>query len=82
MAKLPTQYPTIEVADNVLRPALHLVSQMFQRIAIAFNNPDNGETGERPTEQLVVGQQFFDTLLVKPIWWDGVTWVDATGTPV
>lgn len=28
------------------------------------------------------GQMFFDTTLVKPIWWTGTAWVDATGATV
>ena len=29
-----------------------------------------------------IGSQFFRTDLGKPIWWNGTTWVDATGTNV
>lgn len=29
-----------------------------------------------------IGSQFFRTDLGKPIWWNGTSWVDATGTPV
>lgn len=39
----------------------------------------------RPTSS-VLGQQFFDTSLAsgrgKPIYWNGIGWVDATGTYV
>lgn len=34
----------------------------------------SGPTAERPTGPYV-GQQFFDTTLVKPIWWDGAAWI-------
>lgn len=83
MSKLPTQYPAIEVADGILRPVMHFVSQMFQRIAVAFNNPDYGNTSERPTIQLAPGQPYFDTTLNSPVWWDGAAWVlpSATATP-
>ena len=42
----------------------------------------NGPTANRP-KPLWIGQPFFDTTLNKPIFVskDGVTWVDATGTP-
>lgn len=29
-----------------------------------------------------IGYYYFDTTLLKPIWWNGTTWVDATGTEV
>lgn len=41
-----------------------------------------GETEDRPILNLVTGQMFFDTNLGKPIWYDGTSWVDATGTDV
>jgi hypothetical protein len=43
-------------------------------------------TANRPTPtQYEIGLQYFDTTLAangKPIWWNGVAWVDATGTVV
>ena len=41
----------------------------------------SGTTASRPSTS-VVGAQYFDTDLTKPIWWDGTQWVDATGTAV
>lgn len=41
----------------------------------------NGVTGSRPPGP-VVGQQYFDTTLNIPIWFNGTDWVDATGTVV
>ena len=43
----------------------------------------SGTTASRPSTTLS-GAQYFDTDLVKPIWWDnaGSQWVDATGTAV
>lgn len=41
----------------------------------------NGTTAQRPTAS-VVGQHYFDTSIGKPVWWNGSTFVDATGTPV
>lgn len=81
MAKLPTTYPSLLDTGDNFAAVRHFISQMFQRIAVAFNNPDNGATATRPTEQLVVGQVFFDSTLGMPVWWDGAQWVDATGTP-
>jgi len=39
----------------------------------------NGAT--RPTTS-IVGEQFFDTGLGQPIWWDGTSWVDAVASVV
>lgn len=49
-----------------------------------FVDPSRGPTLARPTgfPGLLVGQQYFDTDLGYPIWWDGAQWVDASGTPV
>jgi len=38
----------------------------------------NGITTSRPTSS-ITGLMFFDTTLGQPVWWDGSTWVDATG---
>lgn len=41
----------------------------------------SGVTGSRPGAP-VTGQNFFDTTLGIPIWFDGTTWIDAAGTSV
>lgn len=45
----------------------------------------NGPTTSRPTAS-VIGQHYFDTSLAagngKPITWNGIGWVDSTGTYV
>lgn len=45
-------------------------------------NKHRGASNERPTEGMLVGFEYFDTTLGKPIWWNGNDWVDATGTTV
>lgn len=42
----------------------------------------SGTTAARPATGLQVGQQYFDTSLGHPIWYDGTGWVDATGASV
>jgi hypothetical protein len=42
--------------------------------------PPTGTTAQRPTVR-PTGYAYFDTTLGQPVWWDGATWVDATGTP-
>ncbi len=41
-------------------------------------------TGNRPTSNLLVGMNLFDTTLNKPIWLKNLTptWVDSTGATV
>lgn len=41
----------------------------------------NGTTAGRPTGS-ILGQYYFDTTVGKPIYWNGITWVDATGSGV
>ena len=55
------------------------------RYLYSENYPDKGNSRERPrfkNGSLMKGFQFFDTSLGKPIWWDGVNWVDAVGNRV
>lgn len=40
-----------------------------------------GSTANRPDSPAVF-EQYFDSTLGKPIWYDGVNWVDATGATV
>lgn len=40
-----------------------------------------GNTANRPSNPKL-GQDYFDTELGKPIWWNGSNWVDSTGTSV
>ncbi len=40
----------------------------------------NGTTAGRPVSS-ILGQFYFDTSLGYPVWWDGSTWVDASGSP-
>lgn len=41
-----------------------------------------GASTARPSCYLSKGFRFFDTTLGKPIFWNGTTWVDSTGTTV
>ena len=48
---------------------------------------NKGTTTQRPVKGVLVGLEYFDTTLGKPIWAKAVlgttvTWVDATGTQV
>ena len=39
----------------------------------------SGPTASRPTYPAGVVENYFDTTLNKPIWWNGANWVDANG---
>lgn len=84
--KLSTRYPSVDLDTDGsnLRSVLHAIWDTLRRIAIAHNEPDSGTTAQRPTQELVAGQTYFDTTLGQPIWWDAAAavWVDATGAPV
>lgn len=41
-----------------------------------------GTTAARPTANLLIGQYYYDTTLVKPIWYNGTAWTDGMGTVV
>ena len=41
-----------------------------------------GDSSSRPSSNLFIGLQYFDTTLGKTIWYNGTHWVDATGTQV
>ena len=44
---------------------------------------ESGTTTQRPVlNDMMVGFQYFDTTLNKPIYWNGTAWVDATGATV
>lgn len=43
--------------------------------------PQGGTTAARPGTP-VLYQQYFDTTLGYPVWWNGTNWVNATGATV
>lgn len=49
-----------------------------------LNQTISGTTAARPTTGLIVGQEYFDTTLGRPIWRNAgnTAWVDATGATV
>jgi hypothetical protein len=44
--------------------------------------PESGTTANRPTLLLQIGQQYYDTTLQIPIWYNGTVWKNASGTAV
>jgi hypothetical protein len=66
--------------DDQLNYSLRLYFNNLDNFLAAISTPQNGATADRPTQNLQVGQFYFDTTLGYPVWWDGADWVDATGT--
>lgn len=56
-------------------------SSLLTRKAKSIGDGWSGATGNRPTNPIQY-QQYFDTVLGKPIWYVGTVWKDATGTTV
>jgi hypothetical protein len=91
MALIPPKAPNLLLAppseyearyQEQLNNALRLYFAQVDNFAQGINVPSSGPTANRPATFLVIGQQYFDTTLGYPIWYDGTDWVDATGTVV
>jgi hypothetical protein len=68
--------------QDQLNYALRLYFNQLDNFLAAISTPEFGATGDRPVQNLQVGQQYFDTTLNYPIWYDGTDWVDSSGTVV
>jgi hypothetical protein len=68
--------------SNTLRLYFNEVDNFTQAVA----TPLSGDTASRPIGTvfipLPIGQFYFDTTLGLPIWWDGIQWINASGTVV
>lgn len=53
----------------------------FEEIIRAANSFSGGTSSERPSNPKPFST-YFDTILGKPIWWNGTNWVDANGIVV
>jgi hypothetical protein len=62
--------------------ALRLYFNRLDDYNIATSVPASGVTASRPTTGLQIGQFYYDTTLVIPIWWNGTVWKNASGTTV
>ena len=76
----PAQYD--QAHDNQVLSQLRLYFNQLNNYTQATATPDYGTTAQRPTANQQIGQQFFDTTLGYPIWWNGTKWVNASGTVV
>ena len=78
------------IADNLNANVISTLADLSMEIYFIPDKPVNtmgvmtyeaipiihsGPTEKRPTEHLVVGQQYFDTTLGLPIFWNGTKWI-------
>ena len=68
--------------ENQILSQLRLYFNQLNNYTQATATPDYGTKTQRPTANQQIGQQFFDTTLGYPIWWNGTKWVNASGTVV
>ena len=75
---------SITVEYSPLDPAAMAITLRNDQIKMfrTQRNISSGTTAQRPNIDLYVNQQYFDTSLNKPIWWNGSVWKDAAGTTV
>jgi hypothetical protein len=67
-----------------LNNALRLYFSQIDNFSQGVNIPSSGITGDRPNDPLLlrIGQQYYDTTLGIPIYWNGTVWKNASGTTV
>ena len=76
----PAQYD--QHRDDQLNQNLRIYFNNLDKFLVAISTPENGTTANRPTQNLQVGQFYFDTTLGYPIWYNGTVWKNASGTTV
>jgi hypothetical protein len=76
----PAEYD--QSRDDQLNQNLRIYFNNLDSFLVALSTPQNGATADRPTQNLQIGQFYFDTTLGYPVWYDGTDWVDAAGTVV
>jgi hypothetical protein len=68
--------------DDQLNQNLRIYFNNLDAFLTAISTPQNGITADRPTQNLQIGQFYFDTTLDIPIWYNGTVWKNASGTTV
>lgn len=77
-----TELPSIEglakttevVAKSVYDEKVQSLESEISALKTRLATVASGTTEQRPTENLVVGQQYFDTTLGVPVFWNGTEW--------
>lgn len=81
LPKAPFQ-SAIQGQSNLIVTVWQTWIDRLQNLVNAFTG--SGVTAGRPTQNLYVGQPYFDTTLDQPVWWDGTQWLTVNSfiTPV
>ena len=87
---IPTKAPNLPVArmmydqsfENQILNALRLYFVQIDNFTRATSTVRYGTTANRPAVDLVTGQQYFDTTLGIPIWYNGSKWVNSSGASI
>lgn len=75
--------PFQSIISDATSKVYNVWQQWFDRIQITLNAvTGSGTTANRPTQNLYLGQPYFDTDLNQTVVWDGSQWVSAGGTAV
>ena len=62
------------VAKSVYNEKVQSLESEISTLKAKLATVASGTTEQRPTENLVVGQQYFDTTLGVPVFWNGTEW--------
>lgn len=74
LPKAPFQSSIIPLTSKVTA----VWQQWFDRVQIIINSITGaGSTAGRPTNNLSIGQPYFDTTQNTPVWWNGSAWINA-----
>jgi hypothetical protein len=76
----PAEYD--QQRTDQLNYSLRLYFNNLDKFLTVISTPQNGTTANRPTQNLQVGQFYYDTTLGIPIWYNGTVWKNASGTTV
>lgn len=57
---------------------IHITDNNVRCFLIQGNNSNLRRVDERPAHPMI-GECFFDTVIGKPLWWNGNSWVEANG---
>jgi hypothetical protein len=81
----PLPRPRPEYSEEQMFQMIRVLEIYFNQLdgfLLSLSTPEAGTTADRPTYKLQLGQQYFDTDLNIPIWYDGTDWIDAAGNVV
>ena len=87
---IATKAPNLPIAGadydqtflNQILNAFRLYFTQIDNFTRANANVRYGTTAQRPAVGQLIGQQYFDTTLGIPIWYNGTKWVNSSGTVV